>query len=308
MSETVDIVLGAIGTPGTAEVINEVPGVGRVLTPAPSDVAAALNDAPILVTFQWSDDWLAPGLQWIQSYSAGVEQFPVDRLAEAGVVLTSAVGIHDVQVSEHAFGLLLGMTRGIAPAARQQSTHTWKWPRVTDLADKTIGILGLGVIGEAIARKALAFGMTVIGTKRSPAGYVGCASEVFGPEDTLEVFRRSDVVVSVLPDTLATRGVVGSAEFDALTGGYFINVGRGSVVDEAALVAALQAGELAGAGLDVFEQEPLAGDSLLWNLPGVVITPHVAGASPRYAERLAVLLERNLAAYRGTDAWINRVV
>jgi phosphoglycerate dehydrogenase-like enzyme len=271
-------------------------------------VGAALSGTEVLVAFQWEDEWLVPGLRWIQSVSAGTDQFPLDALRDAAIVLTSAVGIHDVQVSEHAFALLLGLTRGIGVSVRHQTERVWEWPAVVDLSGMTLGVLGLGVIGEAVARLAKAFGMDVLGTKRVVDGYSGAADEVFSPEKTLEVFRRSDAVIVTLPGTPETAGVVGAEELHALAGGFFINVGRGSVVDESALIEALRSGGLRGVGLDVFREEPLSEGSPLWSMPNVIITPHLAGASPRYGERLAELFARNLAAFHGEGEWVNRVV
>ncbi len=308
MSDGLNIVLAPVGGTGFVEALSEVEGVANVAAPDMDGVLLALEGVEVLVAFQWKDEWLVPGLRWIQSVSAGTDQFPVDALGDAGVVLTSAVGIHDVQVSEHAFGLLLAMTRGIGAAVRNQVDRDWHWPPVTDLAGMTLGVLGLGVIGEAVAHRAKAFGMEVVGTKRSLDGYTGAADEVFGPEATLEVFQRSDAVIVTLPATAETAGLVGSAEFEALQGGFFVNVGRGSVVDEAALVAALRSGVLRGAGLDVFEEEPLPDSSPLWDMPEVIVSPHLAGTSPRYGERLADLFAKNLPAFRGEGEWTNRVV
>jgi phosphoglycerate dehydrogenase-like enzyme len=303
----IPVVLSQVSSTGLVNALEQLPGVSEVRTPDPDGVPDALTDGGVLITFRWSDSWLGSNLLWVQSYTAGVDQFPIERLSRNGTILTSAVGIHDVQVSEHAFGLLLGLTRGIAQAARQQVDRQWEWPRVVDLAGMTMGVLGLGVIGEAIARKAQAFGMNVIGTKRTPATYTGVAEAVFPPDQTIEVFRRSDVVVAVLPDAPDTRGLVGAAELGALDGGYFINVGRGTVLDEDALVTAMTSGTLRGAGLDVFHTEPLPESSPLWALPGVLLTPHVAGASPRYGERLAALFAQNLQAFQRGSGWINRV-
>jgi phosphoglycerate dehydrogenase-like enzyme len=269
---------------------------------------ASLGDAEVVVTFRWSDEWLIPSLRWVQSVSAGTDQFPLDLLRSRGVVLTSARGIHETQVSEHALGLLLAMTRGIATAATNQASRNWVWSEVTELSGKTLGVLGLGVIGEGVARRARAFGMRVIGTKRNPGSYEGTAEKVFGPEGTLEVFRAADAVVITLPGTAETEHLVGAAELEALSGGWLVNVGRGSVIDTDALITAMGDGRLKGVALDVFEQEPLPQDSPLWDLPGVLVSPHLAGLSPRYGERLAALFERNLAAYRGEAEWVNRVV
>lgn len=305
----IDVVLGPVASGSIVGALEAIDGVGRVLTPDMDGVGSALDETGdgVLVTFRWDDRWLDSEIRWLQSYTAGVDQFPIDRFRASGTVLTSAVGIHDVQVSEHAFGLLLALTRGIAQASRNQPHQRWEWPRVTDLAGMTMGILGLGVIGEAIAAKARSFAMDVIATKRDPSSHAGVVGEVVGPDQTLEVFERADVVVITLPGTPETRHMVGADELQALEGGYLVNVGRGSVVDEGALIEALEAGTLAGAGLDVFEEEPLPANSRLWELDNVVITPHLAGASPRYGERLAALFARNLEAHLGHSEWVNRV-
>lgn len=308
MSDGLRIVLAPVAGSGFDEALCAVDGVIEVATPPLDEVGAALSGTEVLVAFQWNDEWLVPGLRWIQSVSAGTDQFPLDALRRAEVVLTSAVGIHDVQVSEHAFALLLGLTRGIGASVRNQTNRVWEWPTVVDLSGMTLGVLGLGVIGEAVARRAKAFGMHVLGTKRSVDGYSGAADEAFGPDKTLEVFRRSDAVIVTLPGTPETADVVGVAELEALAGGYLISVGRGSVVDESGLIDVLRSGGLRGAGLDVFREEPLPEDSPLWSMPNVIITPHIAGASPRYGERLAELFARNLAAFQGDADWINRVV
>ena len=125
------------------------------------------------MTYPWRDEFLTPGLRWVQSISVGVEQFPIERFRDAGVVLTSARGIHGPQVAEHALALLLAMTRGIGKAALQQRDHEWEWPPVTEIGGMTMGVIGLGSIGEAIAQRASALGMRVIGTKRDIRGYDG---------------------------------------------------------------------------------------------------------------------------------------
>jgi len=307
MSELTRVVLQPGIGAGTHDAISAVEGALTIVPADDEGVTDALAGADALVTVAWRDEWLVPGLRWVQAFSAGTEQFPASRLAEAGVVLTSGRGIHGPQVAEHAFGLLLGLTRGIAAAVRTQAEHRWEWPRLTELHGATMGILGLGVIGEAIAVRAAAFGMRVIGTKREPAGYDGVAEQVFGPEDTAAVCGRSDVLVVAVPGGEETEHLVGRAELEALGEGWLVNVGRGSVVDEAALVAALRDGTLRGAGLDVFEREPLPEGSPLWDMPDVIVSPHCAGVSPHYGERLAGIFEHNLHALRGRGEWVNRV-
>ena len=306
--EPIRVVVGPLGGSGIAEAVAAVPGVEAAIVRHGSGMLSALDGIPVVVTFGWSDDWLTPDLRWIQSVSAGTDQFPVDALRERGVTLTSATGIHEVQVAEHALGLLLAMTRGIAQAVANQQSRTWSRITVTELSGMTLGVLGLGVIGEGVARRAAALGMRVIGTKREPAAYAGAAERVLGADETLDVFREADAVVITLPGTAETEGIVGADELAALAGGWLVNVGRGSVIDNGALVDAMRAGTLAGAALDVFETEPLPPESPLWGLPGVLISPHLAGLSPRYGERLAALFARNLEAYRGEAEWVNRVV
>ena len=308
MNRPVPVVIGPVGGSGIAEAVAAVPGIDAVSVDNPADMAVAVAGASVIVTFLWSDEWLADGVRWIQSVSAGTDQFPVDRLRERGVVLTSAQGIHEIQVSEHAIGLLLAMTRGIAAAARDQADHLWRPRPVAEMQGMTLGVLGLGTIGEGVARRGAALGMRVIGTRRHPEGYTGVASKVYPPDETLIVFEQADAVVITLPGGDETRNLVGRAELDALRGGWLVNVGRGSVVDTPALIAAMEAGVLAGAALDVFDAEPLAASSPLWDLPGVLITPHLAGLSPRYGERLAEVFATNLRGYLGEGEWRNRVV
>jgi D-2-hydroxyacid dehydrogenase (NADP+) len=308
MGEHVKVVVGRLGYAGIAEAVASLPGVEAAVAGSRDEVAGLLADGPVLITFRWSDDWLVPGLRWIQAVSSGTDQFPADRLRAAGVVLTSARGIHETQVAEHALALLLAMTRGVAGAVRSQVERRWQAEEVHDAAGMTLGILGLGVIGEGLARRARALGMRVIGTKKRPDGYDGAAETVFPPERTPEVFDLADAVIVTLPGTDDTAGLVGPAELSALAGGWLVNVGRAGVVDTAALVEALEAGTLRGAALDVFDEEPLPSSSPLWDVPNLIVSPHLAGLSPRYGERLAEVFAANLDAYRGRAEWVNRVV
>ena len=276
------------------------------MVPDADRIPELLQDSGILVTYVWDDAYL-PGLRWVQSISAGLDQFPLDQFERAGVVLTSASGVHAPQMAEHAFALLLGLTRGVGVASRNATTRTWKPMMLTEISGLTMGVLGLGAIGEEIARRAKAWGMRVIGTKHHPDGYTGEAEEVFGPDGTAEVFRRADVVVSVLPGGEETDGIVTREMLDLLHG-WFINLGRGNIVDEADIVAAIEHGGLQGAGLDVFDTEPLPAESPLWSHPRIIVTPHVGGFSPSYGDRLSAILEHNLDAFAGRADWRNRIV
>ncbi len=289
-----------------AEVFRTADGI-ELVEPTADEVVAALDGPEILVTHAWEPSFLAPSLRWVQSVSAGVEQFPVEELAAAGVVLTSARGVHAPQVAEHAFALLLSLTRGIGVAMRDATRREWRPRMAEELTGRTLAVIGLGTIGEEIARRASAWGLDVIGVKANPSGYAGHARVVSGPDGVVDICRQADIVVCVLPATPSTIGLVGKDALAALGAGWLINVGRGGVVDENALIDALDNGGLRGAGLDVFTAEPLPATSPLWDHPRVVITPHTAGFSPRYGERLLEVFRANLDGFHGRGPWSTRV-
>ncbi len=301
----VAVVLHPLHPPGVPEALAGVPGIRLVRPPDPPAVAEALARAPVLVTYLWDDDYLTPTLRWVQSISAGTEQFPVGRLAAAGVVLTSARGVNAPAVAEHAFALLLALTRGVVMSVRRAGT--WRPFVGEEIGGRTMVVLGLGAVGGEIARRALAWDMRVIGVKRHPGNYAGPVDTVVGPDRLLDVLAEADVVVSALPDTADTRRILDARALEALGRGWVVNVGRGSAVDADAVLAALEDGELRGVGLDVTDPEPLPPDHPLWTHPRVVVTPHVGGLSPRYGERLATLVAANLAAFAGRGVWTNRV-
>lgn len=292
---------------GVADVFRSDPGIDLV-EPGRDEVQEALVGVDVLVTHAWESSFLTPSLRWVQSVSAGVDQFPLAEFEAAGVALTSARGVHAPQVAEHAFALLLALTRGIGVAMRDAVRHEWRPRMAQELTGRTVAVLGLGTIGEEIARRAVAWGLDVTGIKADPSSYSGVARDVRGPEATLEVCREADIVICVLPATDATRGMVGAEELAAIGGGWIINVGRGGVIDEAALIDAIDNGSLSGAGLDVFEEEPLNDASPLWDHPRVVVTPHTAGFSPRYGERLLEVFNANRVGFEGLGPWATRVV
>ncbi|MDI6600974.1 MAG: D-2-hydroxyacid dehydrogenase [Thermoanaerobacteraceae bacterium] len=250
----------------------------------------------------------ADQVKWIQSLSAGVDMLPMDLIKEKGIVVTNASGIHKIQISENVFGYMLMFVRGLNKFYELQKERKWdKSPRTTELYEKTMGIIGAGSIGSEIARLGKAFGMKVLGLRKSgkPEEYY----DVMYTNDGLkELLIQSDFVVSCIPLTDETQHLLGEEEFKAMKPtAYFINISRGSVVDEKALVKALKEGWIKGAGLDVFEEEPLPVDSPLWDMPNVIITPHVAGLTDRYMERAMKLFNDNLERYLKGENLINVV-
>lgn len=241
----------------------------------------------------------APRLRWIHSTAARVDQLLFPGLLDREIIITTSSGIHHSLV-EHVFALLLALTRRLHTAIRNQVQHRWERSERTiggEVAGQTLGILGLGRIGTELATKAHAFGMRVIGTKRTPAPVPG-VERVLPPDGLSEVLREADAVVIALPLTLETTGLIGESELRTMKPtAVLINVGRGPIVQEAALVRALREHWISGAGLDVFEHEPLPTDSPLYDLDNVIVTPHVSGASPHYMNRAVPVFCENLKAY-----------
>ena len=307
--EAARLVLHPFHGPGLGPLLERIDGVTLVAPEDDAGVTAALaGGADGLVVFRWRDEFAVPGLRWIQALSAGIEQFPLRLLTDRGIVLTSARGAHTPAVAEHAIGLLYTLVREIGRSVRGASERRWEPVPAYELQGRTLAVVGLGSIGEAVARRGVALGMRVIGVKRSPAGYDGAAERVWGPEGILEVCDAAEALVLALPEAPGTDGLIGAPELQALGAGWLVNVGRGSTVDEAALVDALTGGDLRGAGLDVTLSEPLRDDSPLWDLDNVVITPHMAWSTDRLAGRIADLVERNLRALQRGEPMINRVV
>jgi phosphoglycerate dehydrogenase-like enzyme len=274
-----------------------------------------------------------PRLRWLQLWSAGadrLQQYP--EVKALPFLLTSASGMHGQQLTEHIFALLLAWNRRLVKALALRDRHEWRQIRAGELpvlSGKTMLILGYGAIGKALARAALAFGMRVAGIRRHiPAAETGgktggktggeISAGASGPEDpdiTLaappelpEYLRRSDVVVNILPLTPDTKHFFGQAEFAAMKReALYINVGRGATTDEEALIEALNAGRIAGALLDVAEQEPLPPDSPLWNMENVILTGHYAGLRADYDLLALDIALDNLGRYIRGEALRNLV-
>jgi D-2-hydroxyacid dehydrogenase (NADP+) len=245
----------------------------------------------------------AHALKWVHSLMVGVESFLYPIFSDRRIILTNPRGAADVGVSEHVFAMILAWTRGIQESVLLQDQRVWERVRVTHLRGKTMGIVGLGSIGKEVARKAKeAFGMKVIATKRRPTDedFV----DMILPADRLnEVLAAADFVVVAAAMTEETKGLINEDAFRAMKPeAFLVNIARGAIVDEKALENALQNGWIAGAGLDVFETEPLPEDSPLWSMPGVIVSPHIAGLSGISLADLRIgVFNDNLKAYLRGD-------
>ena len=244
----------------------------------------------------------ASRLRWIQLTAAGVGSLLFPELVESPVIVTNARGLHAVSMAEHGLGLMLALSRKLHLARDAQARRHWsqdeQWrddPPIGQLAGATLGLVGFGSVGRALAHRAHALGMRVLAVRRRPEADPAPAEAQWGPERLGELLRQSDWLVLAAPLTDETRGVVGRDELAQMPPhAVLVNLGRGALVDERALAEALIAGRLAGAALDVFQEEPLPETSPLWALPQVLVTPHVSGLGPRFWERTCELFARNL--------------
>ncbi len=273
---------------------------------------------------------MAPALRWIQVHSAGVDRI-IDQpiVQQEDIRVTSASGIHVTSMAEYTFAMMLYFSRKIPALLAYQATSHWptgdEYDALggTELRGSTIGIVGYGSVGREIARLAQAFGMKVLASKRDvlhpadtnsytlpgtgdPEG--AFFERLYPPEALATMVRECDFVVMTVPLTDATRGVVDADVIGAMKKtACLINVGRGGVVDENALLEALRTKQIAGAALDVFETEPLPADDPLWKLPNLLISPHLSGVSDNYAERAGELFIENLRRYVAHKDLLNEV-
>lgn len=280
---------------------------------------AALATADVLVVSGlWRNELLqhAPKLRFIQSIGAGTDQFDRTALAARGVRLASAAGVNARAVSEHALALILALARRLPEARDNQHKHVWRGmigniaAREDELGGKTLLVVGLGRIGGRLAQLGRAFDMKVIGVRRDPAGGLNGADEVHALSALPDLLPQADFVALTCPLTAETTGLIDAAAFARMqSGAYLINCARGRVVVEDALIAALRSGQIAGAGIDVTHDEPLAADSPLWDLPNALITPHTGGETRRYEDNVLDILLENLARMgRGEALLQNQVV
>ena len=237
----------------------------------------------------------AEDLRLFACNAAGVDHLPLEALAERGVAVTNASGVHGPNVAEHVLGWVLTFARRLDEGRRRQERREWRrFQSFTELAGSTVTVVGLGSIGETVVDRFHGFDADTVGVRHTVAKG-GPTDEVVGYDDLPEVLPRTDVLVLACPLTETTAGLVGEAELDALpTDAIVVNVARGGVIDTPALVDALRSNALHGAALDVTDPEPLPSDHDLWGFENVFLTPHVSGHTPRYWERRADILVENL--------------
>ena len=265
------------------------------------DIKNIIGETDVLITFVISDEMImkATKLLWIQAMTTGVDFITKMPSLKKEVLVTSARGIHGPQMSEMAILLMLALSRNFPQFVRNQDQRVWeRWPAKL-LYQKKVGILGLGVCGTEIARKCKAFGMTVYGINRTKRE-IDSVDHFFDPNGLLQVIGEVDYFVIVVPSTPETRNMVNAEAIAAMKpSAFLINLGRGAVVDEAALTKALQTEKIAGAALDVFsvDPDPLPKANPLWGMKNVIITPRVGGATDIYPDQVLPVIEENLQRF-----------
>jgi phosphoglycerate dehydrogenase-like enzyme len=282
-------------TPGTvADLANLIrdarPEIDLYLAADRMDLIDQAVDATVLIEHGLPDELLdrTETLQWIQSLSAGTNRYDKERLDDEGIALTTVSGAHAPAIAQQTIGYLLMFERNLLQGLRQADHREWRRYQAGELTGRTVGIIGVGAIGSRVAELCTSLGMDVLGLRNSSEKSDEHVDEMFGQAGLHTLLGRADYVVLACPLTSETEHLIDADALSTMRNGTkLINVARGQIVDQDALVANLQAGDLHGAALDVVDPEPLPNDSPLWDLSNVIITPHNAGGSQHFPERCA---------------------
>ena len=278
-------------------------GADVVVAASQDDLAAAVVDADVLFGGRLTPELVkkAVRLKWFQTNSAGVENVASPELADSGIMVSNASGAHATQISEHTLAMMLAFARDLPKAVRAQDDRAWIRTEMNtfELDGGILAIAGLGDLGGALADKAKALGMTVLATKMRVTTKPVSVDEIFDPDGLDDIIARADFVVDTLPLTPETRHTFGLDQFRRMkSSAFFFNVGRGGTVNQVDLITALETGEIAGAGLDVTEPEPLPAESPLWTMRNVILTYHSSGSSPHVVGRHYQIFLDNLERFQ----------
>jgi phosphoglycerate dehydrogenase-like enzyme len=293
-----------------------------------AELVKSSGGGDVMFTFRVPSDMtrLAPGLRWVQLLSAGADHLPKGCVGD-DVAITTASGIHAATMAEYTIASMLAFAHKLHALIRAQLRREWRrsgefMSSVDAMRGQTLGVVGYGSIGRETARLAQALGMRVLALKRAPAeradsGWMPAGlgdpdgkipERFYGPDERRAMLAESDYVTVALPLTTATHRFIGARELDVMKpGAYLVNVGRGEVIDQEALIEALRAGKIGGAGLDVFEREPLEKESPLWDAENVILTPHMSGAFKGYVQACCELFAENLRKFVAGRPLLNRI-
>lgn len=305
------IIITGLPESAVAELKKSAPSNVSIVAPSPNEVVSEIANADALIATQLTRAELqaAKQLKWVHIMNSGVESVaPVFKNTD--IVLTNLKVVLGPEVADHAMALLLALTRGLNQTIPARGK--WEMPRnlnqLTDLHGKTAVIVGVGGVGTQIAERANGFGMIVIGVDPKDTAPSPVIKQMVRPNQLDTVLPQADVVFITVPETDATRGMIGSAQFKEMKrGAFFIAVSRGTIYSTDALVEALSSHQLAGAGLDVTNPEPLPANHPLWKFENVVITPHIAGASDVSLSRVVEMLKENIRRFSAGEPLLNVV-
>jgi phosphoglycerate dehydrogenase-like enzyme len=312
---TILLAIEAEAVPQTqlAQIKALAPDMQILVTTDRAKIEEALDDIEIAVASFPRDLFTkARRLRWYQQWGAGADWLMrAPEIAKLDFILTNASGVHAVPISEHILAFMLTFARSFHHSMRAQERCEWlrlSRQEIFELAGKTLLLIGVGAIGERTAQISSALGMRVLGVRRDPSVSALGVEAMFGVDRLLDLLPQADFVVLTVPLTQETKGMIGERELRAMKPtAYIINIGRGGTIQEKVLIQALQEGWIAGAGLDVFETEPLPADSPLWKLENTIITAHYSGRTPYYQERGMAIFLDNLRRYRAGEPLRNLV-
>ena len=294
--------------------LDDLPDVRKVWATTPEAIAQEIVDADVVYGWPTLEQFqAAQQLTWIQVPSAGVEMLcSIPEIVESDVTITNARGAHARVIAEHTFAMLLAFTRGLHRFEQDKAARRWSReaaiPEVLEIAGWTLGIVGYGQIGQQIAKRAIGFEMNVLAVDVESMPDAPHGVEVWGLDRLPDLFEQSDVVVIAAPFTPQTRHLVNADLLNRMKPtAYLLVESRGGIVDEAALLDVLKKGKITAAGLDVFEQEPLGSDNELWDVPNLIVTPHLAGASLQKDRRCVEILRENLGRFQRGETLVNLV-
>ncbi|KRW96652.1 D-2-hydroxyacid dehydrogenase [Paracoccus sp. MKU1] len=309
------IVIGGAAQPEDIPGFDQI-GVEHEIAFAPDDetLRRHLPEAEVFVSWSFRNsglerNWDCAGkLKWLHWCGAGVKPALFPALVDSKVVLTNARGIFDQAMAEYVLGMVLSFSIGLPGMLAEQAERRWTYRQSELLKGTRAAVFGVGGIGQRIGELLRAVGVSVTGIGRTPRQTETVFGRVLGREDRFAVLAKADWIIAVMPDTPDTEGYFGADEFRAMRhSARFLNIGRGNSVDEPALVEALRRGQIAGAALDVFAQEPLPEDSLLWSVPNLIITPHVSGDFQGYERAMFMQFLENLERFAKGKALLNVV-
>lgn len=297
-----------IGDDNVRQIRDAYPDIDLTICIEPDQLPNEIRDADAVVGWGSYDAATlasAPNLRWIHSFGVGVDSLLTPALIDSEITVTNNTGVRGPNIAEHLLAMMLGFARGFPELARMQARHEWSNPKrpIFELGNQTLGVAGLGDIGRNLAWRANALGMRVIGLRRIGSDLPRGIEKIYTTGQINDFLAECDHVAACLPLTPGTHHLFNAEAFDAMKPTAFIyNIGRGPVIDQDALIAALQAGEIAGAGLDVTTPEPLPEDSPLWDMENVQITNHTSGSTPfNWPRGLEILIDNIGRFQRGEE-------